>query len=129
MVNVLVADGKLDERLALQLMLKDMNMHVIGEAGDWESLLSQVVATLPDLILLDYGLLLSESICDMQQLRELCSDETMIILISDFGAREQAALSTGVDLFISKNERFDNLAQRLRTAAESIHLKRLHTAN
>jgi DNA-binding NarL/FixJ family response regulator len=126
MVSVLIADTQEDERSALQLLLKDMDMNVLGEAGDWNSLLSQVVVSEPDLVLIDYGLIQPDSESNLEKLRKLCPAETMVVLISNFGAHEQAALSAGVDLFISKNERFDTLAQRLRAAAESINLKRLH---
>ena len=57
------------------------------------------------------------------ELRKACPTALVIVLISHLDARHQAALSVGADAFISKGETPDRVAERLRLAAASIHVR------
>ena len=92
-------------------------MNVVGEASNWETLISQVPMTNPDLLLVDWGLINQESGATLYKLRMICPRSTSIILISAMDLNEQAAQSAGVDAFISKYEAAHNVADRLREAA------------
>jgi DNA-binding NarL/FixJ family response regulator len=121
MTRVYVADALTEERSALRLMLLDLNMEVVGEAADWATALAQAPVSLTDILLIDWDLLprTSPSMA-LDQLRRACPATLVIILISHLDARQQAALSSGADAFISKGETPERVAERLRSVAASV---------
>ena len=122
MPRVYIADAKPEERSALRLLLLDLKMEVVGEAADWTTTLSDAPATRLDLLLIDWNLL-PRSIPNtaLNQLRRLCPAALVIVLISHLDARQQAAILSGADVFISKGESPDRVAERLRSVAANIH--------
>ena len=120
MKRVFLADAQPDERSAFRLILQDLNMQVVGEAGDWPTVLALVPATRPDLVVVDWGLVADESGAALPKLREACPAAVVIVLISHLDPRHQAALSAGADSFISKGETSERVAERLRDAVASI---------
>ena len=121
MTRVYVADALTEERSALRLMLLDLNMVVAGEAADWTTALAQAPASLIDMLFIDWGLLPSTSpTAALQELRKACPAALVIVLISHLDARQQAALSSGADAFISKGETPERVAERLRAVAASV---------
>ena len=120
MKRVYLADSQSDERLAFRLILKDLNMQVVGEAADWPTALAQAPATSPDMLMVDWGLVAAGSGADLAELRMACPAAVVIVLISHLDAREQAALSAGADAFISKGETSEQVVERLRDAVTSI---------
>jgi len=123
MTRVYLADAKLEERSALRLLLLDMKMDVAGEATDWVTTLAQVPVSRTDMLLVDWDLLPSAPGAALDELRKACPAALLVVLISHLIARQQAALSAGVDAFISKGEMPERVAERLRTIAASIPLK------
>ena len=122
MTRVYVADALTAERSALRLMLLDLNMKVAGEAADWATTLAQAPGSLLDMLLIDWDLLPSLSpTAALQELRRACPAALVIVLISHLDARQQAALSSGADAFISKGETPDRVAERLRSVAAGLH--------
>jgi DNA-binding NarL/FixJ family response regulator len=121
MTRVYIADALPEERSALRLMLLDLNMEVVGGAADWATTLAQVPVCRTDMLLIDWGLLprLTPSVA-LDGLRKACHAAPVIVLISHSDAREQAALSSGADEFISKGEMPERVAERLRTVAASV---------
>jgi DNA-binding NarL/FixJ family response regulator len=121
MTRVYVADALTEERSALRLLLLDLNMEVAGEAADWATTLAGAPVSRSDMLLIDWGLLprTSPGIA-LDELRRACSAAVLIILISHLDARQQAALSSGADAFISKGETPERVAERLRAAAASV---------
>jgi two-component system, NarL family, response regulator DesR len=117
MTRVLLAAPQRDVRKALALLLRDLGMQVVGEAADWPTTLTLAPGTQPDMLLVDWELVALESGNTLAQLRIVCPAAVVIVLISQLDAREQAALSTGADAFISKGETPDRVAERLRAAA------------
>jgi DNA-binding NarL/FixJ family response regulator len=124
MTRVYVADAKPEERSALRLLLLDLEMEVVGEAADWVTTLAQAPVSHTDILLIDWDLLprTSPSVA-LDELRSACPAALVIILISHLDARQQAALSSGADAFISKGETPERVAERLRTVAESVPIK------
>jgi len=124
MTRVYLADAKLEERSALRLMLLDLKMEVIGEAADWATTLANAPATRLDMLLVDWDLLpVDLGTPSLAELRKACPAAIIVVLISHLDAREQAALSAGADAFIGKNETPERVAERLRLAIASIHIK------
>jgi DNA-binding NarL/FixJ family response regulator len=121
MTRVYVADTLTEERSALRLMLLDLNMEVIGEAADWATTLAQAPVSRTDMLLIDWDLLprISPSVA-LDELRKICPAALVIILISHLDARQQAALSSGADAFISKGETPERVDERLRSVAASV---------
>jgi two-component system response regulator DesR len=128
MKRVYLADAQTEERSALRLMLRELNLQVVGEAADWPTAFAQAPATHPDMVVVDWDLVADGSgvACSasssqaLAELRLACPDAVVIVLISHLDARQQAALSAGADAFISKSEMPDRVAERLRAAAGSI---------
>jgi DNA-binding NarL/FixJ family response regulator len=121
MTRVYLADAKPEERTALRLLLLDMKMDVVGEAEDWTTTLAQAPATHLDMLLVDWNLLpINLGIESLAELRLACPTAIVVVLISHMGARQQAAISAGADMFISKSEMPSRVAERLRLVAAGI---------
>ncbi len=120
MKRVYLADSQYDERRAFRLIFQDLKMKVVGEAADWPTALAQAPATRPDILMVDWGLVAARPGANLAELRKACPAAMVIVLISHLSAREQAALSTDADAFISKSETSDRVAERLRDAVASI---------
>ena len=121
MTTVLLAAPQPDVRAALRLLLLDLDMGVVGEAADWSATLALAPETRPDMLLVDWELIPLDSGNTLSQLRAVCPDSVVIVLISQLDARQQAALSVGADAFISKGEMPDRVAEHLRMVADRIH--------
>jgi DNA-binding NarL/FixJ family response regulator len=122
MTRVFVADSQREERSALRLLLLDLKMDVVGEAADWLSTLAQAPGSRADMLLVDWDLLPGAPGAALEGLRKACPAALVIILISHWDARQQAALSAGADAFISKGETPERVAEHLRSVAASLPL-------
>jgi DNA-binding NarL/FixJ family response regulator len=122
MTRVYIADAILAERSALRLMVLDLNMEVIGNAADWKTTLALAPATRPDMVLVGWDLLPTNlAIQALAELRLACKNEIVIVLISLLEARQQAAISAGADVFISRSDMPERVALHLRLAAARVH--------
>ena len=123
MTRVYVADALTAERSALRLMLLDLNMEVVGEAADWATALAQAPVSRTDMLLIDWDLLpRARPNAALDELRRACPAALVIILISHLDARQQAALSSGADAFISKGETPERVSDRLRAVAAGVRI-------
>lgn len=118
MNRVLLAAPQSDVRAALRLLLLDLNMYVVGEADDWSTTVALAQETVPTMLLVDWEMIPIASGHTLAELREVCPEAVVIVLISQLDARQQAAISAGADAFISKGEMPDRVAARLRAAAK-----------
>ncbi len=116
-----LADALPDERKALRVLLRDLQMEVVGEASDWAGTLARAPTTGLDMLLVDWGMLpAGMGVKALADLRLACHIAIVVVLISHLDARHQAALSAGADVFISKGETPERVAERLQSAAESV---------
>jgi DNA-binding NarL/FixJ family response regulator len=123
MTRVYVADARPEERSALRILLLDLKMEVVGEAADWFTTLVQVPASSIDILLVDWDLLPNNAPNEaIDGLRKACPSALVVVLISQMDARTQAAFSIGADLFISKDETPERVADRLRAVAAKIRV-------
>ena len=121
MTRVYVADARPEECSALRLLLLDLNMEVVGEAADWFTALVEMPIGGVDMLLVDWDLLPNNAPnVALAGLRKGCPSALVIVLISKMDARRQAALSIGADVFISKSDSPERVAEHLRTAAASV---------
>jgi DNA-binding NarL/FixJ family response regulator len=123
MPRVFIADARPEERSALRLLLLDLNMEIVGEAADWSTTLAQVPLKLSELVVVDWDLLPNSPNAAIKSLRQACPATLVIVLISHLDARQQDALSSGADVFISKGEMPERVAERFRNAAAGIGSK------
>ncbi len=122
MTRVYLADAQPKERSALRLLLHDLKMEVVGEGADWATTLSQAPVSHTELLLVDWELLPSSPTAAFEDLRKACPATLVIVLISNLEARHQAALSAGADMFISKGETPERVAECLRAVADNVHI-------
>jgi two-component system response regulator NreC len=121
MTRAFIADALPEERSALRLVLLDLHLEVIGEAADWTTTLAQAPSLRPDMLLIDWTMLPDDTqSAALAILREKCPGALVIVLISHLDARQQAALSSGADTFISKGETPERVSERLRAVAAGI---------
>lgn len=111
MTKVFIAGTRPEERFALSLMMRDLHLDVVGEAADWATTLSVVPGSGTDVLLVDWDILPGSPHVPLDGLREACPQSMAIVLISRLDARQQAALSSGADSFVSKAETADRVAQ------------------
>lgn len=122
MIRIYLADAKPEERSALRILLLDLKMEIVGEAADWSTALIQIPVSHTDMLLVDWDLLPTLPNAALEELRKACPAALVIVLISHLDARHQAALSAGADVFISKSESPERVAEHLRTVAASVLL-------
>ena len=118
MIRVFLADGQIQVRSALRLLLLDLEMQVVGEADNWAATLTDAPQTKAEMVLVDWEMIPLGS--SLAELRAVCPQMVVIVLISRLDMRQQAARSAGADAFISKSEMPDRVAEHLRAAAGTI---------
>jgi DNA-binding NarL/FixJ family response regulator len=126
MIKVFIVDTSPEERSALRWMLKDLNMQVVGEASDCSTLFNEVPKTNPDLVLIDYALVRSDINFSVGKIRAICSPTIAIVVMSSLNFREMATISTGADIFISKNDLPEDIARQIQDAADHVITSRLY---
>ena len=122
MTRVYLADALAEERSALRLMLLDLKMEVVGETGDWLTMLANAPGSRLDMLLLGWDLFPTDfGTQALAKLRVDCLAEIVIVLIGHLDARHQATLSSGADTFISRGDSPERVALLLRIAAAKVH--------
>jgi len=120
MTRIFLANSKREERSALRLLLLDLKMEVVGEAADWSTTLTQGSASYVDMFLVEWDLLPSGHRAALDELQKTCPAALVIVLISHLDSRQQATLSVGADMFISRGEFPERVAELLRSGAARI---------
>jgi len=113
-LRIFIADPNRSSRLALQMLLDhEPGMQVVGIAVQLEGLLEQITAVHPDVILIDWQLIVpdpEEHISDLHRHTSQCH----IIVLDIRSETEEKALDSGADAFVGKNVPPDRLLQILR---------------
>jgi DNA-binding NarL/FixJ family response regulator len=117
MTRVYLADAKTEECSALSLLLYDMKMDLVGEGRDWSTTLAQAPVKQADMLLVDWDVLPHAPNAALDDFRKACPRAQVIVLTSILEGREQAALSSGADAFISRAETPERVAEQLRSVA------------
>lgn len=112
-VRVLIAERRPGVRFALRTLLQQHDgLEIAGEAADAESLMAQLQAGCPDLVLLDWDLPGMAAGSSMATVRRACP-HLMVIALSGRPGRRQAALEAGADAFLSKMEPPERLLEMI----------------
>ena len=117
-MRLFIADARSEMRFALMMYLgQEPGLHVTGIAVDAQSLLAQVKATQPDIVLVDWQLP-GASIQDLlADIRGLASPPKIVVLAVNPEVKA-SALAAGADAFISKNGPPDELLEEVRLLKE-----------
>lgn len=114
MVRVLLADDQIHVRSALRLLLEnEPQVEVVGEAAESTSLLAQISALNPDLVLLDWELPGQQG-SDLLNTLRLQHPKLLVVALSGRPEARCHAKEAGVDAFISKSDPPTNVLSVLR---------------
>lgn len=103
-MRILIADDRSQVRSALRLLLREESgAIVVGEASDLEQTLELVSTERPDLVLLDWELPTRDGVTPLKKLRT-AHPGLVVIALSGRPEARQAALTAGVDAFVSKGD-------------------------
>jgi two-component system invasion response regulator UvrY len=113
-MRVLVADGHTRVRWALRTAIQEEpGVDIVGEVSEGHSLLAQIQALRPDVILLEWELVGRPASEVLTALRALDLRCRVIVLGQQADARA-AALDAGADAFVSKADPPETLLRTLR---------------
>ncbi len=108
-MRVIIADDQAIVRYALQIWLsRQPSVEIVGEATNADDLALQIELTSPDLVLLDWELPGGGGIRLLSKIRSI-APQIYVIALSGRLEACHAALSAGVNQFISKVEPPENL--------------------
>ena len=118
--RVYLADAMLLERSALSLILLDLNMEIAGAADNWSTTLAELPNCNADMLVADWELLPSASSAALDELRRACPKALVVVILFNLlKVREQITL-VGADVFISKGDLPERVAEQLLAAAAKI---------
>lgn len=120
MTRIYLADPRPEERYALRLLINDLNMEVAGESTNWFTTLHQARGSNADIFLVDWDLLPNQASEGLQELRKEAPEAVIILIISHPDPNQRALLGDEVNMFISKSDPPERIADWLRLAATKI---------
>ena len=115
-MKVFVVDDSVVIRQRLKRMLADeVEIEVIGEAGDAQAATTAILEQKPDVVLLDIHLLNGSGIDVLQNLKKIKPGPAVIIL-TDYPYPEyrQLCLDAGADFFFVKSSEFEQVVPALK---------------
>ncbi|MES4902042.1 MULTISPECIES: response regulator transcription factor [unclassified Streptomyces] len=116
-VTVLIADDEELTRTGLRALLSAKpDLEVVGEAADGAEVLPLVLATRPDVVLMDVRMPGMDGIEATRQLRSALEDPPKVVVITTFESDEHVydALRAGADGFILKRTPSQAIAHAIR---------------
>lgn len=119
MIRVVIADDHPHVRSALRHVLElEADFNVVGEAEDGLRAVEQVAKTRPDLVILDYRMPQLNGVQVAERIGRVAPATAMVMLTSEDDPRVRAAATNaGVDRYLLKSGRADELLRTLRAAA------------
>jgi len=119
-IRVFVTDDHELVRMALKTLLEgEPDLEVVGEAGDTDSAVEGVVATRPDVLLLDLRMPGGGGVEACRRVKELVP-ETAVLVITSFDDDEEVfgVLEAGANGYIMKDTRPERIAHAIRSVME-----------
>ena len=117
-MNVVLADHQARERKALARLLKqDPELNLVADTDEINSLLAQIRAMHPDLVLLDWELP-GPKATDFLQALQCLGYPLKVVAFSSRAEVRQAVLAAGADAFVSKDEPVEELLRTVRAVGE-----------
>jgi DNA-binding NarL/FixJ family response regulator len=120
MIRVLVVDDHPVVRHGLVSMLRwERDMEIVGEAADGEDAIAQILATRPDVVLLDLRLPLRSGVDVMRHIRaEMPSVRFLVLTTYDTDSYISPALAAGAQGYLLKDAAPDELARAVRAVMQ-----------
>jgi len=120
LIRVFIADDHELVRLALRSLLEaEPDLELVGEAGNGEDAVAEVLATTPDVLLLDMRMpgIGGGEVC--RQVRE-ASPDTRVLILTSYDDDEElfGVLAAGASGYLLKDARPDNIAAAVRSVAD-----------
>ncbi|WHH57891.1 response regulator transcription factor [Petroclostridium sp. X23] len=113
-MRILLADDEKYVRSAVRIILEQQSgLNIVGEAAELDGLIEQISEKKADLVLLDWELPDSSISGVIPMLRKL-SPNLKIIAMSSRPEASKAALTAGVDAFVSKGDQPERLLEAIR---------------
>lgn len=114
-MRILIADDQIEVRMALKILLGQENgLDIVDETGELGNLLIKTKECLPDLILIDWELS-NMRVSDVIPVLRHLHPGLRIIAMSGRPEASEAAVSAGVDAFVSKGENSERLLEAIKT--------------
>ena len=127
--NIILADDQPKVRSALRFLLEQVSdWQVAAEVETADELFSQIEATRPDIILLDWELPGINGKKDIARLKACCGQVQIVALSSHLDASKDA-LKAGVDVFVSKTDPPDRILIELRKLDHPFNPRGIALAN
>jgi two-component system response regulator DesR len=117
MRRMFIASRQAVARSALRVLLSELNTEVVGEAGDWPSILAAAPQSAPDVVVVDWNVMLAAHEPPMASLRQACPSALVVILMSRFDDRQKGALGAGAEILVCKDDAADCVVETLRSVA------------
>ena len=116
---VVVDDQELFRRGLVMLLGVEPGIEVVGEAGDGISAADLVVATMPDVVLLDVRMPKGSGLQACVRIKELAPSVRIIMLtVSDEEGDLYESVKNGASGYLLKDSSIDEVAQAVRVVAE-----------
>src|ERR1700675_1104898 len=114
-VKYLIVDDSVFARKSLAKMVESFGGHVVGEAGDGLTAITEYSRTLPDLVLMDITMPQMEGIEAVERIVQEHAD-ARVVMVSSVGYQDNilAALQKGARHFVQKPVKADSLYEIVR---------------
>ena len=113
MMRVQIAAFQNNARVALRLLLINLEMQVVGESADWSTTLQLAEEVQPEILLIDCELIPLMRHNLLAPVRWICPTTKIIVLINGVTLPHYATLSAEADLVLSKSDMPDQIANRI----------------
>jgi DNA-binding NarL/FixJ family response regulator len=118
-MKVLIVDDQKSVRSALRCVLEQVeNIRVVGESEDYESLISRLEATRPNLLMIDWELFNGDSIAYLTNIRDRFPDLYILAMCSSCGMGRVAKNNEPYTM-ISKSDSPSQLLMKIHSIHES----------
>jgi two-component system response regulator DesR len=121
-VNVFLADDSLPIRQRVNALLGAAQMRVVGEGATPETCIAGILASHPDVVVLDVQLEGGSGLQVLQAVRGADPEVAFVVFSNNSApAYRKRYLGEGAACFLDKSTEFDQLAQAVAAAGRRIH--------
>ena len=120
-VKVFIVDDSALIRERVVAMFESSAMTVAGQAGTPQDAIDGILATSPDVVVLDVQLDGGSGLQVLRAIRQVAPDIAFVVFSGNFGpAYRKRYLAEGAEEFLDKSTEFDQLVQAVRNASQHV---------
>lgn len=120
-VNVFLADDSALIRDRVASLLQGGGMTIVGHAATPQGVIDGILATCPDVVVLDVQLEDGAGLQVLRAVRHAAPDISFVVFSGNSGpAYRKLYLSAGAVAFLDKSTEFDQLVQTIKKAAQHV---------